>query len=117
MGTVIFRCTALLLSLAFGAAPTAADYCAAACETAHTHGVASSPAHAGHHHHPSSPLASIHQAPQPCGHDHSAIVGVESNDNAPVRTFALPAVISTPPVIHPVWISADDVHGSTSPPG
>ena len=96
MGTEIFRCTALVLSMALGVAPTAADYCAVTCETAHVHGAASSLAHAGHHHHAASPLASIDQAPQPCGHDHSGIVGVESNDGAaPARPFAPAALMPT----------------------
>jgi hypothetical protein len=116
---MIFRATALLLSLAFAGAPAAADYCAAACETTHTH-LASSGAHAGHHHHSSTPLSSIDRAPQPCGHDHSGIVGIAGSDNAaPVRALVHASTAVTPASLHArsVSISFPDVGSANSSPG
>lgn len=112
-------CAVLLLSLAFAGAPVIADYCAVSCEAAHMGGASASPAHAGHHHAP-TPLASIGQPPQPCGHDHNGIVGVvASSDNANARplTPASTAVMPASPVAPCLWMLAYDVDGSNSPPG
>ena len=117
---MLFRSMAFALSVAFAAAPTAAVYCTAQCETQHGHGSALTPIHAGHHHHAASQLASISQAPQTCGHDHNGVVGVERVDNVASRRASAPgaAVMPTvPPLIQAVWISIQDVHGSNSPPG
>jgi hypothetical protein len=122
MKDVIFRCTTLLLSLAFAGAPVAADYCAALCEATHAGATAASPDHAGHHHHSTltlTGLSSIGQPPQPCGHDHNGIVGVaRADDRASVRAPAPgAAVMPTLPVVHSMWISIRVAHGSSSPPG
>ncbi|HEY3043655.1 MAG TPA: hypothetical protein VGJ39_06505 [Vicinamibacterales bacterium] len=115
---MIFRCSALLLGLAFAGAPLAADYCAVSCEAAHMDGAAASTAHAGHHH-GSTALFSISQPPQPCGHDHNGVVGIASSDGrAPVRSLA-PGAAVTPAlsIIQSVSFSIRDVHGSSPPPG
>jgi hypothetical protein len=115
---MIFRCSALLLSLAFAGAPLVADYCAVSCEAAHMDGAAASTAHAGHHH-GSTALFSISQPPQPCGHDHNGVVGIASSDGgAPERSLA-PGTAVTPalPLIESVSFSLRDLHGSSPPPG
>lgn len=114
-----FRCTALLLSLAFAGAPVIADYCAVSCEAAHMGGASASPAHAGHHHASGAALSSIAQPPQPCGHAYNGIVGTATSDNgAPVRALApSSAVMPASPVAASDCMSARSIHGSNSPPG
>jgi hypothetical protein len=109
---------ALLLTIAFAAAPIAADYCAAMCEAARTPG-APAPEHAHHLHHAATRLASIGQAPQPCGHEHHRIVGTEgANSLAPQRTVAASAaVVPAVPAIGSAVVLVHDVQGSSSPPG
>jgi hypothetical protein len=116
---MIFRCTALLLGLAFAGAPMVADYCAVTCEATHMGGASASPSHAGHHH-ASTALFSISQPPQPCGHDHNGIVGIaSSSDSASARALApaSAAVMPAPPVNPSGWTAAHAIHGSKSPPG
>lgn len=115
----MFRCTALLLSLAFAGAPTVADCCAVTCESAHIGGTAASPAHSGHHH-ASTSLFGISQPPQPCGHDHNGVVAVTpASDLAHARppTTASAAVL---PAVLPSTVlgtSVSEFHDSNSPPG
>ena len=116
---MMFRCTALLLGLAFAGAPVIADYCAVSCETAHARGGSASAAHAGHHH-ASAARFSISQPAQPCGHDHNGIVGVvASSDAASVRALAPShaAVMPASLVAAAGWMSVFSAQGSNSPPG
>jgi hypothetical protein len=116
---VMFHCAVLLLSLALAGAPTVADCCALACETAHSHGAASS-AHAGHHHRSPTSLSTIEQTPQPCGHDHSGTVGIAAPDNtAPIRALAQATVAVMPALLSPssALIPSRNITGSNSPPG
>lgn len=120
MKDMLFRGTALLLSLAFAGAPVAADFCAASCEAVHLASAAGSNEHAAHHHHHSSTaLGGVSQTPQPCGHDHQPIVGVEARqDVASVRALAPSlAVMPSLPVTQTVWTLVHVIHHSSSPPG
>jgi hypothetical protein len=125
MGTVMFRWTALLLSLAFAAAPTAADYCASQCETTHAaHSAGHSTAHGVHHHdHAAMAIFHIDQAPQPCGHDHNGIIAVAASDirgdHTAVVHDAGPANILISPGAFASSASAPTpaTYGSKSPPG
>jgi hypothetical protein len=122
---VISRSAVLLLSLAFAAAPTAADYCAAECEAVHGHSAAGSTVHGGHHHHDHAAMAlfSIDRAPQPCGHDHNGIIGVAASDGDAAHASAVysPAPINAqmpaPPVASSGCIGTLTVRTSKSPPG
>lgn len=124
MQKVMFRTAALLLSLAFAGAPSAADYCAVSCETAHIGDASASSAHAGHHHHSSTAssiaLHNIGQAPQPCGHDHHNIAAVTaSSDTARARPLTPASAAVLPPSLPAPsrWTSVADLHSSSSPPG
>jgi hypothetical protein len=120
MKDMMFRGTALLLSLAFAGAPVATNFCAASCEAVHLASAAGSNEHdAHHHHHSSTALGSVSQTPQPCGHDHQPIVGVEAtHDVASVRALAPSvAVMPTLPVIQAVWTLVHGIYNSSSPPG
>jgi hypothetical protein len=116
---MLFRCTALLMSLAFAGAPVAADFCAVSCQAAHTHGGAASSAHSGHHH-TSTTLFSINQPQQPCGHDHDGLVAVTAaSDRAHARsltTAGVPVLPASLPAL-PLWTAVSDLHNSNSPPG
>lgn len=118
---MIFRCTALLLSLAFVGAPMAADYCAASCEAAPTAAPAASGDQSGHHHrHASTAPCSISQPPQPCGHDHNGVVAVTAtSDVAHARALATAGVAVSPSsLLAPsLWTSVSGLHRSNSPPG
>ena len=114
-----FRCTALLLSLAFAGAPVIADYCAVSCEAAHMDDASPSPAHAGHHHASGAALSSIAQPPQPCGHACNGIVGTATSGNTASSRAPAPSstVMPASPVAPSGCMSARSINGSNSPPG
>jgi hypothetical protein len=124
MQKIMFRASALLLSLLFAGAPSVADYCAVSCATAHIRDASASSPHTGHHHHSSTAssiaLHTIDQAPQPCGHDHNGIPAVTASSDAshtrPLTTASAAVLPATVPAAS-LWTSASDLHGSTSPPG
>jgi len=119
---MMFRCAALLLSLAFAGAPVAADLCAASCEAAHIAGSAQSGGHAGHqHHHASTAGSSIGQVPQPCGHDHNrAVAAIGACSDAAHRRPVTTGNVAVLPVMLPaasLSAAVFDFTTSNSPPG
>jgi hypothetical protein len=110
---------ALILSVAFGTAPLAADWCAAMCDSssASTHHGAGQ-AHE-HHHHLNVPMSHIDRAAPPCGHDHQSVVILSAAADAgvsralPVAAALVPPGIPAPAAARIDWHSGS---GGTSPP-
>jgi hypothetical protein len=116
--SMVTKCAALLLSLAFAGAPIVADYCAVSCESAHTHDAGAAP-HAGHHN-AASALFSIDRSSPRCGHDHNGTVAVTASSDtgharAPMTSSAAMLPASLPPAS--VRTPAFGFHSSNSPPG
>jgi hypothetical protein len=95
--------TAMLLTVALGAVPLVADWCAASCEAAHTATAAGEPSC----HHSAALLAHIGERALPCGQDHHPIVVDASTVTAigvrAAMTPTVPAVnASLPTLVAPV---------------
>jgi hypothetical protein len=80
---------AIALTLAFGAVPLVADWCAASCEAARSSATAAGPAC----HHAGSPAGRIGHLPVPCGQGHiPVVVDGAATAPSPQRTpIAMPA--------------------------
>jgi hypothetical protein len=117
--SMVTKCAALLLSLAFAGAPIVADFCTVSCESAHTHAAAAAAPHAGHHD-ASSALFSIDRSSPPCGHDHNGIVAVTASSDAGharARMTASAAMLPASLLPASFWTPAFGFHSSNSPPG
>jgi hypothetical protein len=94
--------TAALLTIALGAVPLVADWCAASCEAAHAVTAAGEPSC----HHSAAGLPRVGDRSLPCGQDHHPIVvdastvtaiGVRSAMTAPVPAlYASAATVAAP---------------------
>jgi hypothetical protein len=116
--SMVTKCVALVLSLAFAGAPIVADYCTVSCESAHTHDAGAAP-HAGHHN-AASALFSIDRSSPPCGHDHNGIVAVTaSSDAGHARAPMTASAAVLPASLLPASLgtSVFGFHSSHSPPG